>query len=798
MSSWFSKLLGRAPRTLRSQGERVANASSGPQPADAAALIEQGNVLLNRGQTEQAAQRYRLARAADPSSVAAAVNLGFALAELTRPQEAAECLRAALTLDPVNVDALFMLGRLSLEQGDAKQASEYLRLTVQSKADFGPAYPALCRAHIGLGDTDAAMAAVQAGLKVDPESAELRHYEGNLNLLQGHLQAAVDCYRAVLAREPRNADSRASLGHALLRLGEEAAARRELQQALTDQPASAEGCQALGNALQALGSTDLAMTAYHLALQRNPKLAAAHQDLGILQQALGQTQAALASLARASELQPDSATAWCNLGTAYHDMRQYERAERCYRRATEIDPAHAAAHAHLAVLCMDRGDVLAAQAEFDLALARNPGDLRTRSNQLWALCHQDDPQRYVAAAKAYGRSLEGNCRPFTDWHLAGGSHPLRVGLVSGDLRAHPVGYFIESVLGALSSRGIELHAFPTSSHEDATTKRLRMLCAGWTPLVGMSDQVAAGRIRDERIHVLVDLAGHTAHNRLPVFAWRPAPVQVSWLGYFASTGVPGMDYVLADPLCAPADFDEQFTETVWRLPSTRLCFTPPAAADEYPVTAPPSARNGFVTLGCYQNAAKVNGAVLRAWAAILQRLPRARLRLQSKQTTEQGHAAVLARLEAGGLDARRVVLVPPAPRAGYLQSYAEVDLLLDTFPFPGGTTTCEALWMGVPTVSLEGHSMMGNQGKALLTYAGLADWVARSEAEYVDLAVARAEDPGALARLRSGLRDQVLASPLFDGDRLAADLAQALSAMYVDRQRAATPSRIGESVIHTR
>ena len=304
-------------------------------------------------------------------------------------------------------------------------------------------------------------------------------------------------------------------------------------------------------------------------------------------------------------------------------------------------------------------------------------------------------------------------------------------MVSGDLHNHPVGYFLESLLANLDPVRVELIAYPTALRPDALTARIKPSLAAWKPLNTLNDADAAKLIHADGVHVLLDLSGHTGYNRLPIFAWKPAPVQVSWLGYFATTGMAEMDYLLADRVGVPESQRKNFTEAVWYLPDTRLCFTAPAAA--VPVAPLPALQNGYITFGCFQNLSKVGDEVLAAWGKIFAALPGARLRWQSKQLGDPAVAEQqMLRLRQHGIDPARVSLHGSASREAYLAAHAEVDMVLDTFPYPGGTTTCEALWMGVPTITLAGDTLLARQGASLLTAAGLQDWVATSVEDYIN------------------------------------------------------------------
>ena len=324
---------------------------------------------------------------------------------------------------------------------------------------------------------------------------------------------------------------------------------------------------------------------------------------------------------------------------------------------------------------------------------------------------------------------------------------------------------------------IQLTVYATQPYKDALTDRLMACTARWNMVFGMSDEALAQRIHADGIDILIDLAGHTAHNRLPVFGWKPAPVQVTWLGYFATTGVSQIDHLLADPWTVPASLEAGFTEHIWRLPQTRLCFTPPSASAA--VSALPALRTGHITFGCFNNLTKLNDEVIALWARVLHAVPGSRLLLKASQLgSAMVRQTMQSRFKAQGVASDRLILQGPSTREDYLQAYGQIDIALDPFPFTGGTTSAEGLWMGVPVLTLAGDSMVARQGVSLLMNAGLPDWVADAPEDYVAKAMAHASDLTTLATLRSGLRERVMQSPLFDAERFADHLGTALREMW--------------------
>lgn len=608
---------------------------------------------------------------------------------------------------------------------------------------------------------------------------------------QGRLDEALSGARALTQSHPQDPFGWRALG-ALLREQRRGAEAVDPLRRAARLAGDGGAYNDLGVALHEAGELGEAEAMLTNALRLDPGLVEAHANLGRLYHALRRLGRAESHLRTALRARPDLAEAHNTLAAVLLDGGRLIEAEEACRCAIALQPAYADAHSTLGAILSAGGRLQQAEASFRRAVELQPQELSAYSNLLFNHCYGAalPPSETLLEARRYGQRASTRAeRRYANWSVEPAPDRLRVGLVSGDLCEHPVGYFLDDLLAQLQHARLDLQAYPTRPNDDELARRLRARVAAWKPLCGLADEAAARLIHADGIHVLLDLSGHTAHNRLPVFAWKPAPVQVTWLGYFATTGMPEMDYLLADEVSVPAAHQGHFSETIWYLPHTRLCFTPPRL--ELPVAPLPAlARGGQVTFGNFQNLTKLGGEVLASWAKILAGCPGARLRLQNKQMADAGVREQLSqRLQAAGIDAQRVQIHGPQQRQAYLAAYGEVDIVLDSFPYPGGTTTCEALWMGVPTVTLAGDRLIARQGASLLGAAGLADWVAATPAEYVDKALAFARALPALAGLRSRLRAQLPASPLCDAPRFARHFEEALWAMWQrwqgrgDRQR---------------
>lgn len=711
------------------------------------------------------------------------VELISALINENRFEEAVFHAKALSDANQHSAHAWKMLGFAQLTRGDVADAISALKNGIALDACDADLHGYLGVACHQIGLLKEAEAHYRRALELAPDTVAL---VGNLaiNLQdQGRTEEAESFYCKLLNIDQNSVMAFNNLGLIQFAKGEFSKAEASFRSAITLAPILAEAHNNLGNALYNQGRSSDAVASFCRAVELRPDYAEAYSNLGGPLKSLGRLAEAESCLRRAIDINPNYAEAHNNLGLALNEQGRLMEAEVAYCKALTCAPRFADAYSNLGNLLKDMGRFAEAEESLRNALVIAPNFWKAYDNLLYLLNFGAEASYAFAEAREYGRRVGSAAkRRFSTWQNTAPEKTLRMGIVSGDLRKHPVGYFLDGILAQIDHSRIELVAYPTHVSEDQLTSRIRKCFSEWKPLVGLSDEAAATQIHSDGIDVLLDLSGHTAHNRLPVFAWKPAPVQASWLGYFATTGVQEVTYLIADELGLPVHQHDYFTERIWYLPHTRLCFTPPH--DAPPVSPLPAILNGYVTLGCFQPLAKVSNEILAVWGQIFSALPTAHLRWQCKQFGDVGLVSeTLLRLEKFGLTAHRVALQSSVSRADYLAAHANVDMILDTFPYPGGTTTCEALWMGVPTLTLCGETLLARQGASLLTAAGLDAWVAESLADYHAKAIAFASDVEGLFSLRCDLRDRVAASPIFDVRQFAINLESALWGMYNDSCR---------------
>ncbi len=720
----------------------------------------------------------------DEDAVAAALREAGASANAGRWEEAVKQYHSIVLIDASIADARFGLGLLALQANQPMHALPHLKAALAANPCHGRYWVFYIDALVRAGQQQAAGAMREQGLQrglsnttATISAQELSPLLASLDRLfkERQFERMADAAGRITMRDPDCAAAWSAQGAALMQFSPPAALE-PLRQALRLNPASSSVMHNLGTLLRMLGRPEAALSAYRRATSLDPRLAEAHAGVGSLLTQMQRYDEAEISLRRAIELRPGFAEAHANLGSNLLAQRKLVEAERHLRQALSGASASATTLNNLGMVLKELEQPDEAIKYFRLAVAADPKFFLAHSNLLLAMLYSTNTSGddEVREAREFGRSLAAAVGPrFTSWTCEKNPQRLRIGMVSGDLANHPVGFFLERLLANLDATRFEFIAYPTSHRNDEMTARLRPHFSAWRPLADLTDDAAARLIHDDGVHMLIDLAGHTAGNRLPVFAWRPAPVQICWLGYFATTGVEEIDYFLADAISVPVEHDAHFSETVWRLPGSRLCYSPPAI--EVELSPPPVLSNGFITFGCFQNLSKVSDPTLAAWAEVMAALPGSRLRLQSWQLGASGvRQKFLARAQRQGIAPDRIDLHGPVDRVGYLRAHAEVDMILDTFPFTGGTTTCDALWMGVPTITFPGVRLIARQGASLLTAAELGEWVAADRAEYVTRAVEYAQDTQRLQHLRQTLRDTLVRSALCDGPLFARRFEEAM------------------------
>lgn len=669
-----------------------------------------------------------------------------------------------------------------LKAGRYGEAETRAQALVRRHPRAGHGWDILAMARMALKHYPSALEALQRALKLNPGKAELHFNLGYVLEQLGRLEEAMAAYRRAVDLKPSLAEAHNNQGNVLKALKRYKEALAAYQRAKELLPDAAEIRLNMGDILIHLGRIDDALDVYQALLGRRPNLPEAYNGLGFALGLLDRNEEALDACRKALQLKPAYFEALITTGNILSKCMRLEEAAECYRRALEFRK-DAEVYSNYGNALKDMGRIDEAIGAYRHSIVIEPSHLIARSNLIFLsnLLENGSPQELLAEARSFGEEADKKAQPYSlHGNVPDPDRILRIGLVSGDLGEHSVGHFLESVLENLDSKKVELFAYATSRRDDPLNKRLRSIIPNWceaTP-ADLNDQALARRIREDGIDILVDLAGHTGHNRLPVFAWKPAPVQVLWLGYLGTTGLQAIDYVLADTWALPPGEEDQFVETPWRLPETYICFSPPDVAVD--VGSLPALENGYVTFGSFNNLSKATDRVVACWARVLQAVPDSRLFLKAKAlAAPEVREHIKTRFGVHGISPERLLLEGQfASREEHFVAYRKVDIALDPFPYPGITTTVEGLWMGVPCLTLKGDRFISHQGESILNNAGLPDWIAQHEDDYVAKAAAFARDTESLAALRAKLRGQVLATPLFDAPRFARNLEEAFRGMW--------------------
>ena len=693
--------------------------------------------------------------------------------------EAEKIYRQILAREPNQPDALHLLGMIALQ----------------------------------VGHPDAGIDLVKRAIAIEPRNANYHTTLGNGLNTRGHRDEAILEYRRALALAPDHADAHNNLGIVLTLQGKFDDAVAAFREAIRISPHAAQVHWNLGNTLRDKGSLDEAIAAFREAIRLNPDFVHAYNNLGVVLSSKGLIDDAIAMYLEAIRLDPNSGVAYCNLGRGFFDKGMVDEAIKTYRKSIQLSPKSLetwgnlgnalraagllddalAAHQEALRIRPDHPETLGnignvlryqgllaeATASYRRAVELNPRSPSLHSSFVFALHYdeQSDPQTLLRESVKWAERHAYPLKRFIPTHTNERSpeRRLKIGYVSPDFHEHPVGRYLFPLLAGHDAERFEIFCYSDVVCPDALTQRMRGYAHQWRQTVGVSHQRLAEQIYRDGIDILIDLTAHTAEGRLLVFARKPAPVQATYLAYPGTTGLDTIDYRITDPYIDPPGVtDEDYSERSLRLPETFWCYEPGV---ESSVSSLPAASAGFITFGCLNNFAKINSSGLRLWCALLKKVANSRLLLHAR---EGGHRERVRQvLSEFGIDCERVDFVGKVSLREYMEEYHRIDIGLDPFPYVGGTTTCDALWMGVPVVTLKGRTAVGRTGVSVLMNVGLPKLIAETLEQYEQIATTLAGDVERLGHIRSMLREQMKASPLMNAVAFVRNMEAAYRRIWV-------------------
>jgi len=730
-----------------------------------------------------------------------------------RLAQAEQAYRQLLAEDPEDADVNHLLGVLANQTGHKDEAAKLIERAVQLDPEYAEAHFNLGNVLADRGLPDKAADSYRRAIQLQSEYPQARINLASVLLITGHFDEAIDAINPVVRTESGYPHAHSLLADALARKGENLQAITHYARAISLQPDFAEAFNNMAQPLKKVGRIDDALAACRRAIQLRPDLAQAHSNLSSILADKGDLEGAIAACNRAIQLKPDYPEGWFNLGNSLLGVSKIDEAIAAYGRAIELKPDYSEAHDNLGNALIitgqpdlaidsfnraislqptmarafsslgnalkDKGEIVQAIKNYRLAVGIAPTDARVHSSLIYGLQFDPTcgPAELLAEERRWAQVHAGPLK--SEWPAyindRNPSRRLRVGYVSADFRAHPVGRFMNPLLANHNHKDFEIFCYASVRTADDLTAKAQASSDVWRDINPLTDQQAAGLIHSDQIDILIDLTMHTAKDRLLLMARKPAPVQVIYLSYPGSSGMDAFDYRITDPYLDPPGASlDYYTEQTYRLPRTYWCYEP--LFPEMQVGPLPAAKNGFVSFGCLNNFCKVTPTTLSAWTGILQECPGSKLILHA---AEGAHRDRLRQaFQRAGVDASRILFKGKMTVPQYMETYNEIDIALDPFPYVGGTTTCDALWMGVPVVTLAGKTAIQRGGVSVLSNSGLPDLIAQSPAQYVEIATNLAANFDYLAKLRSLIRPTMQKSPITDARQFALDMEEAYRTMW--------------------
>lgn len=766
-------------------------------------LLARASLQRRFGDAVGAEATAEMAVAFDRNNARAQYAYGLALAQQRRSDDAALAFKQAVGVDPEFSDAWVNLGVVQKEMGDLDAADHSYAQALALKPDDAVAHNNYGNLLLARGELDRAAEVYSHALVLDPSYVDAKVNRALAYREMGEADKALRALEKIVLDHPEHVSVLNSLGNALRHAERFEEARGILEKAVALDANHAEAHNNLGLALALLGKRDLARPMFARAAALRPDMSVIANNYGTLLLKMFHLDEAIAELKRAVTLDSAYQDAWVNLGVAHFLIGNYDDAVSAYRTVIDQDPNNAFARYSLGVALLEQQDLPEAVKEIEHALKANPENVMALNTLGVALLDQHkidearDAMGRAAAAdtmsapvyasnhlftslylptisndeifeihKAFGARFTSNEKDLSRPHAHGRDpdRKLRLAYMSPDFRGHSVSYFVEPLLEKHDRAAFEIFLYSNTTRADVVTASMEKAADVWVETAGLTDEALVDRMRADKIDVLVNLGGHTSGNRLVACGQKPAPVQMEYLGYPDTSGVPAMDYRISDGRADPVgDADHRCVETLLRLPDCFHCYRPTSKAP--PPSQSPFLERGYVTFGSFNVLPKLNQTVVEAWSEILKQVPKSRLYMKCKQLkTESVRDRVLGYFTAAGIEADRISMDAFVPSVqDHLNKYAGVDIGLDTFPYNGTTTTCEALWMGVPVLTIAGNRHTGRVGLSLLHAVGLDnEFVMPDVNAYIAKAIEIGRDPQVLSEVRAGLRDRMAASPLRD------------------------------------
>ncbi len=688
--------------------------------------------------------------------------------------------RDAVTTGDVN--AMHAMARRAIERGEPADAVALLvEATVISPEDAS-LFCTLGAAHRQTGDFEASRKAYEKALALKPDYLQALSNLGEWCVAKGKNEEALNWFEKALQFSPKFFEARLNKAAALFELARYKEALSLAEQLVDAEPLRAEAQLTLGNLLVHTGKTKQGIKHYKKALELQPGYPEAHFNLASLLGSKADMAHAIGYLERRLKQNGDSIQTMGMLASAYQVAGRLSTSEEMCQRILERQPENITALITLGACLSSCGDSVAALQMYERVVNADASQAGMGSNILFEYNYVSNVSREQMFAHhlRWAARYEAPFIPKTTVFERNRSpnRRLRIGYVSGDFVRHPVGFLLSDILHHHDAEQFEIHCFSMAVRPDEVLPELRAAAHHWEDIFFLTDAEVDSLIREAEIDVLVDLSGHTAFHRLQVFARKPAPVQVEWVGYFHSTGLASIDYFITDPTTSPKDGGQRFSEIPVHMPHTRFCYGPPEYTPE--VVPPPNIKTGSITFGSFNRLPKITDEVVRAWSKILHLVPGSRLVIKSAALSEAlVEERLRARFAKHGVEEAQLVLREGSSHNAMLAEYGDIDIALDTFPFNGGMTTLEALWMGVPVVTIAGTTVVSRQTVSALANLGLADELAFTDVDaYIAGAVALAGSPARLAELRETLRPRMQASPLRDSKQFTKDLESLYRRMW--------------------